>query len=280
MKSPYIGALGTLFVVAVGVAGCTVNDRTDDEPPAAPRGVFSMSGDGEVTIRWYPNGERDLAGYEVWRSNTARDNYRKIAVLPPHVTEYVDKDVRNGITYFYAVLAFDEDGNQSDFSPEIVEDTPRPEGYNVTLQNYRINPNRAGFTFSRAARGAVPWDRDGDGLLDRDVDVFFGYDEEVNIPYLYSDHEDMFMQDLGYHDDFAEADVAPVKGYTTISVEMLEGHVYAFYTPDRHYAKIWVRRVSPESLTFDWAYQEQRDNADLAPSRLLGTVTRGRPRSR
>lgn len=279
MKPQQIGTLGVLLALTVTLAGCA-SDQNDDEPPAAPRGVLSISGDGKVILHWYPNGERDLAGYEVWRSNNPRDNYRKIATLSPHVTEYVDKDVRNGVTYFYAVIAFDEKGNQSEFSPEIVEDTPRPEGSNVTLQNYQINPNRAGFTFSRASRGAVPWDRDDDGFLDRDVDVFFGYDEEVNIPYLYSDHEDMFMQDLGYHDDFAEVDAAPVKGYTIISVEMLEGHVYAFYTPDGHYAKIRVKRVSPEAVTFDWAYQEQRDNPDLAPSRFLGTISRGRPRPR
>jgi len=277
-------ALTTTVVMAIGVlasAGCFASsDSQDDEPPAAPRGVVSISGDGEVILRWYPNGERDLAGYEVWRSDNPHDNYEKIATVSQNVTEYRDRDVRNGKTYYYAVLAFDEGGNKSDFNPDLVEDTPRPEGFGVTLYNYRLNPNRAGFAFANASAGAIPRDRNGDDLLDRDVDVFFGFDDEVNIAYLYSDHDDLFMQDLGYHEDMNDVDVAPTKGYTTVSVEMLEGHVYAFYTPDGHYAKIRVRRVSPDSVTFDWAYQLQRDNTDLAPSLRVGTVTRGRPRPR
>ena len=271
-----IGAVG---FVAVGCFVDVTNDG-DGLPPAAPRGVTSISGDGEVTILWYPNQEPDLDGYEVWRSRNPDTGYRKIAVVSPNITEFTDTDVQNGETYYYAVLAFDEDGNESELSPEIVEDTPRPEGYGVTLINYEIDPQRSGFTFSSADIGPRNWDRDGDGVLDRDVDIFFGFDDVVNIAYFYSDHEDLFMQDLGYHERMDEVDVAPTKGYTIISVEALEGHVYAFFTPDGHYAKVRVTRVSDESVTFDWAYQLQRENPDLAPPFDPATVTRGPERRR
>ncbi|MBM3214500.1 fibronectin type III domain-containing protein [Candidatus Poribacteria bacterium] len=275
-------ALGLTILIGFVGTGCFVDvtDEGDDEAPAAPRGVYSVSGDNEVIIRWYANGEKDLDGYEVWRSRDAREDYRRIATVDSHVTEYVDRDVRNGTTYFYAVLAFDRSGHSSAFSPETVEDTPRPEGFSVTLSNFRLNPSRSGFSFSRANSGATHWDRNGDDLLDRDLDVFFGFDTEVNIAYLYSDHDDLFMQDLGYREDMTDVDVAPVRGYTTIATEMLEGHAYAFYTPDGHYAKIRVRRVSEEALTFDWAYQLQRDNTDLAPGIAPASVTRGRPAKR
>ena len=249
-------------------------------PPARPRGVSSISGDGEVTVVWFANEEPNLAGYEIWRSLEAQSGYGKLATLGPSATTYTDDDVVNGRTYYYALLAFDDGGNESDLSPELVEDTPRPEGSSVTLANYRINPGRSGFTFSEAKNGPRDWDRDVNGLLDRDVDVFFGFDTEVNVPYIYSDHEDMFMQDVGYHDDMDAVDVAPMRGFTIIAVEMLEGHVYAFYTPDARYAKIRTTQVSELSVTFDWAIQLQQNNPDLAPSRHPNLVTRGQPASR
>jgi hypothetical protein len=265
--------------LATAAIGCQVNvEEGDDLPPTTPRGVYSITGDREVTIRWIANGEPDLDGYYIWRSRDPKVDFVRIATVSARSTQHVDIDVQNGRTYYYAVSAFDRRGNESDLSPEHVEDTPRPEGQGVTLHNYRLNPSRAGFTFSAAEAGPTHWDRNGDDLLDRSVDVFFGFDTEVAVPYLYSDHDDLFMQDLGYHDDMSEVDVAPTRGYTTISVEMIEGHVYGVYTPDGHYAKIRVRRVSEESLTFDWAYQLQRDNPDLAPRRDVGSVTRGRPR--
>ena len=70
------GILTTLlFVMLLGnIGGCYVDTSdTDDEPPAAPRGVRTITGDEQVVIEWYPNGEYDLAGYTVWRG---RDGYR------------------------------------------------------------------------------------------------------------------------------------------------------------------------------------------------------------
>ena len=271
-----------MALLALGSSGCFVDnaDDNDDLAPARPRGVTSITGDEAVTVLWFANEEPDLAGYEIWRSRDANDGYVKIATLGPSTAQYTDTDVVNGRTYYYAVLAVDQNNNASDLSPEIVEDTPRPEGGGVTLSNYVIDPTRSGFTFADAESGPRHWDRNDDGLLDREVDFFFGFDDEVNITYFYSDHEDMFMQDLGFHEQMSDVDVAPTRGYTIISSEILEGHVYAFYTPDGHYAKIRVDRVSDESVTFAWAYQLERNNPDLAPSIAPASVVRGRSRPR
>ena len=51
-----------------------------------------------------------------------------MADLSTDASRYVDDDVRNGSTYFYAVSAYDYDGNESELSPEQVYDTPRPSG--------------------------------------------------------------------------------------------------------------------------------------------------------
>ncbi|MFQ6043718.1 MAG: hypothetical protein ACE5PV_22930, partial [Candidatus Poribacteria bacterium] len=74
-------------------------------------------------------------------------------------------------------------------------------------------------------------------------------------------------QDMGYRDSMDDLDEAPLYdlGYTELFVELLEGHVYAFNTPDGNYAKIRVVDVSDVSVTFDWAYQIDPDNPELAP---------------
>jgi hypothetical protein len=263
-----LGICGTL-AGAILFGGCfvDVNDDGSDRAPAAPRGVTSISGDGDVTVVWIENTEPDLDGYEVWRSRDADDDYVRVATVGRRATDYVDTDVRNGTTYFYAVLAFDDDGDESDLSPELVEDTPRPEGYGVTLWDPTIDPANAGFAFAAGDRGPTHWDRDGDDWLDRSVDVYFWWADDLGAALIQSDHDDLLMQDLGFQDRMDGVDVAPTQGYTTLWMELIEGHVYAFYTPDDHYAKIHVTRVSDESVTFDWAYQEQPLNVDLAPAK-------------
>ena len=56
------------------------------------------------------NTEPDLEGYEIWRSREPNGGYVRIATVGRRSTDYLDDDVRNGTTYFYAVMAFDEIG--------------------------------------------------------------------------------------------------------------------------------------------------------------------------
>lgn len=257
-----------LFVVTQ--IGCYIDadDDRDDlnvdiDPPAIPRGVRTITGDEYVIIEWYPNGENDLDGYKVWRGEDDI-NFDLIAEIQTSGTEenhreqYTDTDVRNGSTYFYAVTAYDINGNESELSPEEAWDTPRPEGKNIALDDYQLAPERSGFDFSNAFRGAIAWN-------DRETDVYFGLEFQTNITYLYSDNE-TGMQDLGYHEYFDDIDTVPEYGYVTKYVELVEGHIYAFYTPDGNFAKIHVRVLTDESVEFDWAYQTEIENIQLAPA--------------
>lgn len=257
--------LAALFLCAILVAtliGCYIDadngrDNIDREPPAVPRGVRTITGDGYVRVEWYPNGEYDLDGYEVWRSEDNR-NFAVIVDLPVDATHYTDRNVRNGRTYYYAVSAYDFEGNVSARSPENAWDTPRPEGRNITLDDYQLAPDRSGFDFSHPQKGTIAWDN-------RTTDVYFGLDTVVNITYLYSDNETA-MQDLGYHENFDDVDVVPEFGYTTLFVELIEGHIYAIYTPDGNFAKIHVRKLFDDAVIFDWAYQTDPENIQLAPA--------------
>ena len=123
----------------------------------------------------------------------------------------------------------------------------------------RFSPEEVDSIFHNRRRGSIPWGHP------REPDVYFGLDTEVNVRYLYSDN-DTFMQDLGYHEYFDGVDVVPEFGYTTLFVELIEGHVYAINTPDGNFAKIQVRKLSDDAVIFDWAYQTEPENVQLAPS--------------
>ena len=251
------------------ILGCDSSDdnpvQADTEPPAIPRGVRSITEDSQVIVEWFPNGEADLAGYNIWRDDDGDEEFELLAEVSSDPSadvdrfSFVDEQVINGSTYSYAVSAFDYDDNESELSPEQVFDTPRPSGTNITLNDFNLMPTRSGFDFSQPARGAITWDLPA-------TDVYFGFDTEVNVPYLYSDNLTE-MQDMGYHEYFDDVDVSPVRGFTTQFVELIEGHVYALLTPDGNFAKIHVIAVSDTTITFDWAYQIDPGNPQLAPRR-------------
>ena len=243
---------------------CSIVDcGSDVEPPATPRGVRSITHDGLVTVEWFPNGEADLAGYKIWRDDEGDEEFDLLAEVSVDSSDdvnrfsYVDEEVINGRTYSYAVSAVDYDGNESELSPEVVFDTPRPSGNNVTLNDFGLIPARSGFDFSQPARGAIAWGSPA-------TDVYFGFDAEVNVAYLYSDNFTE-MQDMGYHEYFDEIDISPVRGFTIKFVELIQGHVYALLTPDGNFAKIHAIAVSDTAITFDWAYQIDAGNPQLAP---------------
>jgi len=268
------------FILIIMFQGCTFQGSDcvidDDTPPAAPRGVYSISGDGKVLITWYPNQEKDLNGYVIYRSTSKNGKYKEIGNVGAGVNSYVDDDdVKNGVTYYYAVSAYDFDNNESKLSPDIVEDTPRPEGKGIRLKDFIINPNISGFDFSSPERGAIAFDKTY-------TDIYFGVDTEVSVPYIYSDN-DIKIQDLGYTESMDDIDVSPTKGFTTLFVEVIIGHTYAFFTPDGHYAKIrvtdlyvdWVGNdIRDAWVVFDWAYQLQPDNPDLAPKFEINKISK------
>jgi hypothetical protein len=138
----------------------------------------------------------------------------------------------------------------------------------VRLEDYILYPDLSGFDFSRPERGAQAFD-----LIN--TDIYFGVDGTVRVPYIYSDNGTE-IQDLGYTDSMDDVDVSPTKGFTTLFVEAIIGHTYAFYTPDGNFAKIritdmyidWDNNIQEAWVVFDWAYQLQFDNPELAPRKI------------
>jgi hypothetical protein len=91
-------------------AAATPKDRT---PPAKPAELTVVPGVDRVFLTWNENKERDLAGYNVYRSTQSGKGYKRLADKPLMRTTYSDESVKSGNTYFYAVTAVDKSGNES-----------------------------------------------------------------------------------------------------------------------------------------------------------------------
>jgi hypothetical protein len=252
------------WAAVVLLAGCRYEDGDHhhyyyrDDPPAAPQGFWSMTGDERVTLHWYANTEEDLAGYRIYRGTAPHGFYPRIATVGPDAVDFVDRGLEDGVTYYYAIAAFDEGGNESELSAESVYDTPRPEGRDLRLHNADIDPATSGYDFS--ADRVLDYD-------DIDADIYY-WNTDDDGPWMIaterSQNSYTDIQDAGYV-SLDEIDRAPSEGWSsTGEVPLILGHSYVVWTWDNHYAKFRVVSLSSGSVQIDWAYQLDRGNHELS----------------
>ena len=79
----------------------------DTEAPAAVTSLTATVVEGEITLRWDPNGEEDLRGYVVLRRAPGDDTLQPLTTPPIARTTYTDPDVTAGQMYTYVVHAVD-----------------------------------------------------------------------------------------------------------------------------------------------------------------------------
>ena len=249
-------ALG-LLVLILGCEKKVYYHDYDDVAPSRPKGIYSITGEEAVYLYWEENDERDLRGYVVYRSRDEEGPYKPLGTASR--AEYVDDEVRNGVTYWYGITAFDYDDNESDLS-YVTYDTPRPEGWDEIIHAYNVHPWVAvsGFDFSRGE--VVPWD------LAR-ADIFLEHDDNYGVFFLWVADYQTDIQDFGYTDDIDDVDMAPYTeaGWSALGwVEVIMGHTYLVWTRDDHYAKLRVHGFSRSyGIFFDWAWQVAPGNPEL-----------------
>lgn len=90
----------------------------DRFPPAIPLDVVALPETGRVRLLWKPSTSEDTEGYWIYRLDPG-DSYRAINSELVVGSEYLDRDVIQGQTYSYYLLAVDGKGNQSEPSEEI-----------------------------------------------------------------------------------------------------------------------------------------------------------------
>jgi hypothetical protein len=80
----------------------------DTFAPAPPADVAAVArDDGTIELRWTANTEADLAGYLVLRGTAGDATLLPITDTPIAEARYIDRDVRPGVRYVYAVVAVD-----------------------------------------------------------------------------------------------------------------------------------------------------------------------------
>lgn len=283
--------IGWLLAGGVAASGCLDDSNrhiigSDDViPPGEPRDVYSVTGDGEVTLYWSPPADHDVAGFSISISADDRDYYRIADVGPAGrhfvihgetIPSGVPFDFVNGDTYFLGVTAFDVAGNESPLSETSTTfDTPRPAGRG--LQLFRADGPRAdqsGYDFSRSPYGYA---MSATSLF---TDIYFIW--SGGIPVMRTPHAQVVeMQDMGLvdFDDPLVGWLADEGWDPRPEVALRPGHVMLvkLYEETRegnavepfHVAKFQVVALDSESVSIDWAYQIAPNNRELKPAQTL-----------
>jgi len=139
--------LASILIVSAVLLLCACQEEQTGEPPSVPRlvpkssdtarairgiqpSVIRESPRGGLRLEWFQNPERNLGGYEVWRTEQAINgvpvNFSLRQKLPlgsqaaqnlPD-TVFIDENARNGVMYYYKLIAYSRLGAGSDFSED------------------------------------------------------------------------------------------------------------------------------------------------------------------
>jgi len=267
----------TLFSISILLMiSCGEKERIVEVPvpvdcaPSAPRGVFSVNMYDRVRIIWYPNPESDVAGYDVYRGESLYGDYFYIGSVDdvePDPPDYYfdDLDVEPGRQYFYAVVAYDRAGNESDLSYEEVSGTPRPEGV-ITLYDMDDLPDQSGYDLSSLSGVPQRYNLE-------DTDIYFDHGSD-GVARILVYRAGVVIKDYGFTGDFDAVNLAPEEGWSPSGeVEAVAGHCYILRTLEAdgyHYAKLYVTEVTSQFVTFAWAFQIDPGNRDLVPFNGVG----------
>ncbi len=101
----------------------------DRFPPAAPTGLTAAASPAplRISVFFAANQERDIAGYNIFRSNDPnlpKEQWAKLNRSPLERTTYQDEAVKSGQRYYYYVNAVDKAGNISAPSDVVSETVP------------------------------------------------------------------------------------------------------------------------------------------------------------
>lgn len=244
-------------LLALAIAGCHDDTTRPATPPAAPRGLYSVTGDSSVTLRWLANTEGNITGYHIYQATCADGSscpYERVGTVSAGTTTFVVTGLANGVTRFFAVAAMNSQNREGDLSYETVYDTPRPSGTGAAIGNYRGNhPAGAGWDFS--------------AMLSRssnDPQSDIVYSDTLGMAEMYAADLNTDLQDAGFATSLDHVDFAPTDGWSpTGSVELIPGHCYVVWTRDNHYAKFRITSLTQTTAVFDWAYQTDAGNGEL-----------------
>ena len=270
----------TVAALAALGAGCETGTSTVEPKDLAPAlGLTSVTGSEAVTLQWQAsNYGEDREGFQVYQaagsqpaipgeSIPAAFGTTAVATLTTNqeagVFTKTVTGLTNGVTYSFLVVAFKDGGNKLSRPSDVITDTPRRETSatleltnGVTNLRFLSVDSDPPSTSSSGAGADVLCQSFNAGAGDRHGMV---------------GQTSALVQDLGFVSTWDEIDAAPLGAGSypdaSHSVEVLVGHVYAVFTGDNHYAKIWVTDLHAGDFGYTCrvAYQPQAGNNELKP---------------
>jgi alpha-tubulin suppressor-like RCC1 family protein len=148
------------------VTGVILNSTVDTTPPTAPTGLTTVdSGPSWAKLTWNSASDNILVvSYAVYRGDNSAGSFTKLATVSGNLNSYWDTSVAPDTTYYYYVLAGDEDGNSSNVPATLLQVTTPAEPAVVP----RVVLASTGYELSMARQsdGSMwTWGSNSQGLL-------------------------------------------------------------------------------------------------------------------
>ncbi len=247
-----------------------------DAPPA-PGAVEIVALDNANFIRWSndPRNTPDFSFYRVYLAGAGGEDF----ILGETDSEgFLDLLAANGDTYEYFVTAVDDQGHESAGS-QLAAGTPRPDYHGEWIYAYEDVPTHAGFRFSQDEMTYPILDGDSPSRHFRvEVDADGWWLVPGAGTQIYDGLFETTALKCGVDSDAdcVSLDQAPVSGYTNLDMALYPQTTYALRVVGDdgldHYGAIRVTLLGFDQdgaaiMIFDWAYQLQAGNPNLAPKR-------------
>jgi len=276
----------TLFAVAFLSFGCHDNTTSVTITPLpAPASISSISLDSAIFLDWADNAfQADPARfgwYNVYSAsynltlNLCGTDWALEGTTVAHL--FLAGQLPNGVPRCFATSASSVEGTESAWS-DSWWDTPRPDARNVLAWAYDVKPLQSGFRFwddlnadGYGDVGELGLVQDGGGS-----DIDFRIERDVNDTlWIVPVFSGTSVLAYGPVADLSGIDLAPATGYSGQRAKVLPGYGYVFEIiegQDVRYGAVRITHAGTQYAIFDWSFQTDRGDPQLAPRAGLATA--------
>jgi hypothetical protein len=279
------------YVAAVGRSGTETASEWSVEvyvpaptPPPDPGGVEVVALDNAVYLLWSDNARNasDFSFYRVYLLDSEAGSY----LLGESDSEgFLDLLAVNGNTYSYFVTAVDNQGHESSGSGSAAG-TPRPDYHGEWIYANEDVPAQSGFRFTtdEMSYPIVPGDApDRHFRMEIDAEGWWLVPGPGTQVYDGVWSTTALKCGVAADSDCTSVDVAPLTGYTSFDMPLYPQTTYVLRVVgddgQTHYGAIRADLLGYDQdgaaiMIFDWAYQLQPGNPNLAPREVSGRFVR------
>ncbi len=252
----------------------------EPDPPADPASVEVVALDNASFIFWSDNARNapDFSFYRVYLAEAGGEDF----ILGETDSEgFLDLLALNGDTYSYFVTSVDDQGHES-FGSQLASGTPRPDYHGEWIYAYEDVPTQAGFRFSQDEVTYPILDGDSPERhfrLEIDADGWWLVPGPGTQVYDGLFETTALKCGVDSDADCVALDQAPLTGYTGLDMPLYPQTTYVLRVIGddglEHYGALRVTLLGTDQndsaiMIFDWAYQLQAGNPNLAPRKVVG----------